>query len=198
MVKIKIVLEGLDGCGKDTQIALLKEKLDFTHFKYPTNEFPSLREYLEKKRELGPKSLFLLFLADIANEQEKLEDTLELSIIDRYIFSTICYDNHFSYGQAKDLVSDIGFVRPDMVILLDLPPEVAYKRKMEQKKKEGVSPDRYDEDAEYLKHVRERFLTLKEDSFMCDKWVVLDATKSPKELHKEILKLFKAMGTDTM
>ena len=191
VIDIKIVFEGVDGCGKDTQIALLKEKLDFTHFKYPTDTFPSLREYLEKKRELSPKSLFLLFLADIANEQEKLADMLELSVIDRYVFSTIAYDKHFSYGQAKDLVSDIGFVRPDLVILLDLPPEVAYKRKMEQKEAEGVSPDRYDEDVEYLKHVRERFLTLKEDSFMCDSWVVLDATKSPKELHEEILKLLK-------
>ena len=189
MVKIKVVFEGVDGCGKDTQIALLREKLDFTHFKYPTEAFPSIREYLEKKREISPKSLFLLFLADIANEQEKVEDTLELSIIDRYVFSTIAYDKNFSYGQAKDLVSDIGFVRPDIVILLDLPPEVAYKRKMEQKEAEGVSPDRYDEDVEYLKHVRDRFLTLKEDSFMCERWVVLDATKSPQELHAEILKL---------
>ena len=191
MIDIKVVFEGQDGCGKSSQIALLKEKLDFTHFKYPTDEFPSLREYLEKKREVSPKSLFLLFLADIADGQEKLEDTLELSLIDRYVFSTIAYDKHFSYGQAKDLVSDIGFVRPDLVILLDLPPEVAYKRKVEQKSAEGASPDRYDEDVEYLKHVRERFLTLKEDSFLCERWVVLDATKPKEELHKEILKLLE-------
>ncbi len=188
---IKLVFEGQDGCGKDTQIALLKDKIDFTHFKYPTPEFPSIREYLEKKRSIEPKSLFLLFLADIANEQEKLADTLETCIIDRYVFSTIAYDKHFPYGQAKDLVSDINFVRPDTVILLDLPPEVAHERKIKQKKKEGKSPDRYDEDIEYLKHVRERFLTLKEDSFLCPNWVVLDATKSPEELHKEILKLLK-------
>ncbi|MBD3397667.1 dTMP kinase [Candidatus Micrarchaeota archaeon] len=186
---IKFVLEGVDGCGKDTQIALLKEKIDFTHFKYPTPEFPSIREYLEKKREISPKSLFLLFLADIANEQERLADTLETCIIDRYVFSTIAYDKHFSYGQAKDLVSDIGFVRPDKVILLDLSPEVAHERKIKQKQKEGKDPDRYDEDTGYLKHVRERFLTLKEDSFLCQEWVVLDATKPPGELHKEILKL---------
>jgi dTMP kinase len=188
---IKLVFEGQDGCGKDTQIALLKEKIDFTHFKYPTPEFPSIREYLEKKREISPKSLFLLFLADIANEQEKLEDTLETCIIDRYVFSTIAYDKHFPYGQAKDLVSDMDFVRPDIVVLLDLPPEVAHERKMKQKEKEGVSPDRYDEDIEYLKHVRERFLTLKEDSFLCPNWVVLDATKSPEELHTEIMKLLE-------
>lgn len=188
---IKVVFEGVDGCGKDTQIALLNDKVDFTHFKYPTPEFPSIREYLEKKRSIEPKSLFLLFLADIANEQEKLADTLETCIIDRYVFSTIAYDKHYPYGQAKDLVSDINFVRPDTVILLDLPPEIAHERKIKQKEKEGKSPDRYDEDIDYLKHVRERFLTLKEDSFLCPNWVVLDATKPPEELHKEILKLLK-------
>ncbi len=189
---IKLVLEGVDGCGKDTQIALLKEKIDFTHFKYPTSEFPSIREYLEKKREIAPKSLFLLFLADIANEQEKLSDTPETCLIDRYVFSTIAYDRHLSYENAKGLVSEIGFVAPDKVILLDLPPEVAHERKMKQKEEEGVSPDRYDEDINYLGHVRERLLRLKEDSFLCQDWVVLDATKPPEELHEEILKLLKS------
>ncbi|MFP3950173.1 MAG: dTMP kinase [Candidatus Micrarchaeia archaeon] len=186
---IKIVIEGQDGCGKDTQIALLKEKIDFIHFKYPTPEFPSIREYLEKKREVSPKSLFLLFLADIANEQEKLGGTRETCIIDRYVFSTIAYDRHFSYGNAKGLVSEIGFLAPDKVLLLDLPPEVAHGRKMKQKEEEGVSPDRYDEDIEYLGHVRERLLKLKDDSFLCPDWVVLDATKPPEELHMKVLGL---------
>ena len=123
MVSIKLVFEGIDGCGKDTQIALLKDKIDFTHFKYPTPEFPSIREYLEKKRSIEPKSLFLLFLSDIANEQEKLADTLETCIIDRYVFSTIAYDKYFPYGQAKDLVSDIDFVRPDTVLPMMYMPD---------------------------------------------------------------------------
>ena len=184
-----VVIDGVDGCGKDTQIALLKEKLDFTHFKYPTPAFPSIREYLEKKREISPKSLFLLFLADIANEQEKLADASGTSIIDRYVFSTIAYDKHFTYEKAKELVSGMGFLRPDKAILLDLPPEVAHERKIRQKSLEGISPDRYDEDIGYLGHVRERLLKLKEDSFLCPEWVVLDATKPPEELHREILGL---------
>ncbi|MBD3389426.1 AAA family ATPase [Candidatus Micrarchaeota archaeon] len=186
---MKIVFEGQDGCGKDTQLALLKEKIEFTHFKYPTPAFPSIREYLEKKREIFPKSLFLLFLADIANEQEKLADSPGASIIDRYVFSTIAYDRHFTYEKAKELVSGMGFLRPDKVILLDLPPQVAHERKMRQKSQEGISPDRYDEDTEYLTHVRERFLMLNEDSFLCPEWVVLDATMPPEELHREILGL---------
>jgi dTMP kinase len=191
---MKVVFEGIDGCGKDTQISLLRGKLDFTHFKYPTPSFPSIREYLENKRSIAPKSLFLLFLADIANEQEKLADAPGTCIIDRYVFSTIAYDSAFQYGQAKDLVQDFGFVRPDLVVLFDLPPETAHGRKMKQKEKEGVSPDRYDVDVEYLAQVRERFLLLAKDSFLCPDWAVLDATRPPGELHKEILKLLKPQG----
>ena len=188
---MKLLIEGADGSGKGTQIALLKNKLGFAHFKYPTSSFPILREYLEKKRELSPQSRFLLFLADIANEQGKLAETPGLCVIDRYVMSTIAYDTHYPYEKAKSLVSGMGFLRPDIVVLLDLPPGVACQRKKGQKEKEGKSPDRYDEDLEFLKHVRERFLKLMEDSFLCDKWVVLDATKPPEELHNEIMGLIK-------
>jgi thymidylate kinase len=99
--------------------------------------------------------------------------------------------DEFSYGQAKDIVSDIGFTRPDIVFLLDLPAEVACARKQEQKKKEGVPPDRYDLDVDYLSKVRNRFLMLKEDSFLCSRWVVLDATRPVEEIHTEILMMLK-------
>ena len=65
-----IVAEGGDGCGKNTQIDLLKKKLEFEFFKYPTKNFPIIEDYLEGRIALHPKSLFLLFLADIAEEQE--------------------------------------------------------------------------------------------------------------------------------
>lgn len=184
----KIVLfEGGDGCGKDTQVALLKEKLNFSHFKYPTHNFPILWEFLQKKRTLSLQALFHLFLSDIADEQEKLSSTKGLRIIDRYVLSTIAYDSHYSYEDAKAIVKASSFIKPDIVFLLDLPPEVARERKMKQKQSENVEPDRYDLDVARLSKVRERFLKLAEDSFLCKKWVVLDANKPAEELHSEIL-----------
>ena len=44
MGKKIVVLEGLDGCGKDTQIELLKKAHEFSIFQYPTSNFPLLRE----------------------------------------------------------------------------------------------------------------------------------------------------------
>ncbi len=183
-----IVFEGIDGCGKETQIRLLREKIaDAVVFKYPTKSFQMLNDYLEKKVELAPKSLFLLFLSDIANEQRRVKAALEEGktvILDRYVFSTIAYEvNEFLYPQAKKIVEGIGFLKPDMVLLLDITPEVSQERKAKQK-----ALDRYEENVEYLRRVRENFLRLHEEKFLCEDWRKIDGTKSIEEVHGEIVK----------
>lgn len=183
-----IVVEGIDGCGKETQIKLLREKYANTEvFKYPTKSFQMLNDYLEKRLELSPKSLFLLFLSDIANEQEIVRVALDAGktvILDRYVFSTISYelaDIHFP--QAKKTVEGLGFLKPDKVILLDIPAEVSQDRKRKQKQL-----DRYEENTEYLKKVRNNFLRLCEESFLCPNWRKIDASQSVEDVHREIVK----------
>jgi dTMP kinase len=183
-----VVIEGIDGCGKGAQIALLRERFpEAAIFKYPTHTFQMLNDYLEKKLELAPKSLFLLFLSDIANEQRKIKSALEEGktvILDRYVFSTIAYEvNEFLYPQAKKIVEGIGFLKPDMVMLLDITPEVSQERKTKQK-----ALDRYEENVEYLRKVRENFLRLHEEKFLCGDWRKIDGTKSIEEVHREIVK----------
>lgn len=184
-----IVFEGIDGCGKETQIKMLREKIpDSVVFKYPTKSFQMLNDYLEKKFELSSKSLFLLFLSDIANEQELVRVALDSGktvILDRYVFSTISYelaDIHFP--QAKKIVEGLGFIKPDKVMLLDIPPEVSQERKKKQKKL-----DRYEENREYLARVRGNFLRLFEESFLCTNWKKLDASKPVEDVHKEIMRV---------
>ncbi len=119
-----IVFEGIDGSGKETQINFLKQKFGFAHFKYPTRNFGILNDYLEKKVKLSSKSLFHLFLADIADEQEKISDSQsknKITILDRYVFSTIAYEvDGINYGNAKKIVEASNFIKPDLVIYLDL------------------------------------------------------------------------------
>jgi dTMP kinase len=183
-----IVIEGLDGCGKSVQIELLKKKFpDALFLKYPTANFSMLNDYLEKKVELDPKSLFLLFLSDIANEQEKIKQAEEegkMVVLDRYVFSTIAYElDSIDYDQAKKIIESIDFIKPEKVILLDISPDVSQERKKAQK-----NLDRYESDVEYLGKVRNNFLKLYEDKFLCNDWVKIDATKSVEEIHEEIMK----------
>jgi dTMP kinase len=187
-IHMLVVFEGIDGCGKETQIKLLKEKRpDAVVFKYPTRTFHMLNDYLEKKLELAPKSLFLLFLSDIANEQKKVKEAMDagkLVILDRYVFSTISYElNEFHLPQAKKIVEGIGFLKPDRVILLDITAEVSQERKSKQK-----ALDRYEEDREFLRKVRDNYLRLDEEKFLSTEWKRIDASKSVEAVHKDVMK----------
>jgi dTMP kinase len=174
-----IVIEGIDGCGKDTQIELLKKKFDFRHFKYPTNKFSILRNYLDKKVSLDKKGLFLLFLADIADEQPEVANA-KSAIADRYIYSTLAYElGAFDFEKSKKIIEDIGYIKPDLVILLDVSPETVQKRKAAQKQL-----DRYESDLSYLRQVRERFLKLAASSFHAKRWAVINAEDSVENVNK--------------
>jgi dTMP kinase len=183
-----IVMEGIDGCGKETQIRLLKESREFSIYKYPTDNFQMLDDYLKRRITLDPKSLFLLFLADIAEEQALIADELKKGktvILDRYVFSTIAYElGAVGYGRAKKIIEETGFLKPDKVILMDIPPSVSQERKKRQKEL-----DRYEENVKYLEKVRNDFLKLAEENFMAKKWFKIDASKDISSINKELLKI---------
>ncbi|MFA5076977.1 MAG: dTMP kinase [Candidatus Micrarchaeia archaeon] len=184
-----IVFEGIDGSGKDTQLELLKRGLKFDHFKYPTKKFGILNDYLEKKIALGSKSLFHLFLADIANEQEAVAKS-ELAVLDRYVFSTIAYElDGINYANAKKIIEASSFLKPDLVIYLDLTPEISQARKSRQK-----ALDRYEESASYLGGVRANYLKLFKDKFLTDNWRLVDASKGIEEVHTQILATLRGAG----
>ena len=186
-----IVVDGVDGTGKNTQIELIKQKHDCVVFKYPTAKYQMLNDYLEKKVTLDPKALFLLFLADIAEDQKNVKKALDegrLVILDRYVFSTISYEvNSIDYENGKKIVEGIGFLKPDMVLLLDIDAKTSQERKKAQKKL-----DRYEENAEYLEKVRSNFLKLAEERFLTTNWHKIDATGDINSVHQEIMKLLAA------
>ncbi|MBD3210592.1 dTMP kinase [Candidatus Micrarchaeota archaeon] len=185
---ILVVLEGIDGTGKNTQIELLKKKLDCVIFKYPTSKYEMLNDYLEKKSSPDPKALFLLFLADIADGQENVKKALEEEktvILDRYVFSTISYEvNGIDFENGKKIVGSVGYLKPDMVLLLDIDAETSQERKSRQKEL-----DRYEENSAYLENVRANFLRLHEERFLTPNWHRIDATKSIDAVHEEIMRL---------
>lgn len=184
-----LVIEGLDGCGKDTQIRLLKEKFpDIVVFKYPTLRYTLLKDYLEQKIELAPKAIFLLFLADIAEDQKNLRKALsekKTIILDRYVFSTIAYElKGITYERGKQIVEGIKYLKPDVVILLDIDQKTSQTRKGQQKKL-----DRYEKDMKYLEKVRSNFLKLYEEKFLTENWHKIDASRDVKAVHASIMKL---------
>lgn len=184
-----IVIEGIDGTGKGTQIQMLTKSIPSAVFvKYPTPKFDILSRYLEKKLNLSKKSVFLTFLADIADDQPRIHQLLKEGktvIMDRYVLSTIAYElDEFGQEKARRMVSELDLIKPDKIILLDIEIDQAMKRKANQK-----SPDRYEEDKKHLIKVRERFGDLYKERFLSTNWHRVDASRTIEQVHLDIMSL---------
>lgn len=133
-----IVMEGIDGSGKSTHRKLLGEYLEENGYPTLVTSEPShgrmgklLREYLQED-DTPPMVDTLLFAADRVEHLEKeIKPALaegKMVITERYNFSSMAYQA----AQGMDmlwLTQVNSFVlMPDLVILLDLPPESAIPR----------------------------------------------------------------------
>lgn len=133
-----IVFEGVDHCGKTTQIDLAEKWLrsrGHAVLRYrepggtPTGE--RIRNVLlDWKLEIGPVCEMLLFMASrVQLLDQQITPALEagyLVLLDRYWFSTYAYQG-FAGALGTDRVitqvSILNLRRPDLVVMLDGDPE---------------------------------------------------------------------------
>lgn len=144
-----IVLEGLDGSGKSTQVRLLREylekvcpKLEYIHF--PRYDAPVygeligrfLRGDFGKINEVHPQLVALLYAEDrhgaVPDINKGLEDGGTV-LLDRYVYSNLAYqcakmpDKEGAERLREWILNtefgDFGEPRPDVNIFLDVPME---------------------------------------------------------------------------
>jgi dTMP kinase len=117
-------------------------------------------------------------------------------VVDRFAGSTLAYQG---YGRglpveevrrACDLAS--GGRWPDLSVLLDMPREVAERRRAAQQAQlPGVSPDRIEaEEPEFHRRVNEGFREIAAND--TEHWVVLDGSASAAEVAVEVLGAVRA------
>lgn len=142
-----IVLEGLDGAGKSTQVKLLREyletvcpRLEYIHF--PRYDAPVYGNLIGKYLRGGfgpmssvhPQLVALLFAEDrraAADSMRKAMDEGATVLLDRYVYSNMAYQcaKLESDEEAEELrewiigteYGDFGIPRPDLNIFLDVP-----------------------------------------------------------------------------
>lgn len=138
-----IVIEGGDGAGKDTQIALLKKEFGEEHFFFvkdpgSTDIGTEIRQIVLHNELVAKDTELLLLLAARAQMvAEKIIPALEAGkhvISNRFSQSTIAYQIHGRertdmYDTVK-VMSDFacGGLRPDLLVYLDCPPETGLER----------------------------------------------------------------------
>lgn len=142
-----IVLEGLDGAGKSTQISLLKEHfatlgLEVEYLHFPRFEAPVYGDMIARflRGDLGsiesvhPMLVALLFAEDRRDASRLLREWLEsgrVVILDRYIYSNIAFQcaKIKDKSLAKELrnwIFDLEFEKykipvPSLNLFLDVP-----------------------------------------------------------------------------
>lgn len=187
-----IVFEGIDGSGKETQVNAIAEhfksqRMQFILKKYPSGRTKEVKSHLLGEKELSPEDLFVHFLKDIRADQFEIQDAVskgKFAVLDRYVFSTLAYQGvALGYERGKAAIMQMGFLSPDLVILLDVEPAEGMKRKAGMK-----ALDRFERDFEFLGKVRENYLRMERERFLCDSWLKIDASASPKDISLQIQK----------
>ena len=156
-----IVLEGLDGAGKSTQIAKLRDMFrargvesEYLHF--PRFDAPVYGELIARflRGDLGsvesvnPYLVALLYAGDRAAAAATIRGWLsdgKVVIVDRYVYSNIGYQcAKLPRGEARNMLKDwilhteyeeFAIPRPDLSLFLDVP--FAFTEKKLSETREG-------------------------------------------------------------
>lgn len=191
-----VCIEGIDGCGKSTQAALLTKYLGAKFFKFPNKNSPTgklIYEHLEhrwnaKFSEEEKRSVFeehnlnaLIFQAlQVANRMELAVELSKLKsknvVLDRY------WPSGYAYGKADGLdgqyLIDLHeyLPQPDLFLLLDVDLKDSSERRPERR-------DRYEKNPGLLEKVVTNYRMLWQTMAQSQpsKWMVIDARKSKEE-----------------
>ena len=181
-----IVLEGIDGSGKSTQVRRLAQGHDFdVTFQFGATEVGSaIRSILldPSNRRLDDRTEAMLIIADKAQHVREIVrpalDSGRTVVSDRYCASTLPYQG---YGRGLDrrlLDEMMQFatqgLAPDLTVLLDIDIAAARGRLGDQRdriERAGI---------EFYQRVRDGYLKLAAQH--PDSWVVIDAAGSVDEV----------------
>ena len=185
-----INLEGIDGCGKSTQSKFLMDKFESNNeeiilLKEPTNGKygQKLWEMLSGKIEANTEEILELFVLDRREHvTQKIRPALDegkIVLMDRYYYSTMAYQGAAGIDVNRIRKDNEFAPKPDIVLIFDLPADLAMKRVR------GHSVADVFEKEEYLEKVRKAYLNLENDSLVR----IIDATGTPKKIFDEVWRL---------
>jgi len=197
-----ITFEGSEGCGKSTQIRLLRERLEERGIPFLITREPggtklgeSIRHLLKFAPEgagMCAESELLLFAASRAQlVRQIIEPTLEdgrLVIADRFLDSTEVYQG-FARGLEAEAVRGVnqlavGTCRPDLTILLDMDASLAWERARRASRVEGTEDRMEAEATAFYNAVRNGYLELARRE--PERIVVIDAHQEEETVASEI------------
>lgn len=195
-----ITFEGIDGCGKSTQVRLLASELRVRGVPVVATREPGgtplgqkLRAaLLDVQEQVDPLTELLVFAADRAQHVRRhLLPALEQNQVvlsDRYADATVAYQGA-GRGFDPKLIAEIvelatGGLQPDLTLLFDL--SVAESAVRTRKRVKAKRTDRLDiEDAEFHTRVRNAYVEIARAS--PERFRIIDARGSVEETHHVVM-----------
>jgi dTMP kinase len=199
-----ITFEGIEGCGKTTQIKRLARRLEESGIRLISTLEPGgtrigqdIRKVLldSQNAHLAPLAELILYAADRAQHIEEIIkpalDQGKWVLCDRFFDATVAYQGS---GRGLDMLliktlNDLVTkgIRPDLTLLLDCPPETGIERAIKRINLNGeAGQDRFErEKMEFHKRVREGYLEIARRE---QRFAVIDATLSEDQVEEEIFK----------
>lgn len=201
-----ITFEGIEGCGKTTQVERLAARLDRQGIKYIKTLEPGGTEIGNSIRKIlldsGNTNLFsltelVLYIADRAQHMaEVIKPALVQNrwvICDRFFDATVAYQG-FGRGQDMDLINRLNDivtqgVKPDITILMDCPEDIGLSRALERNRDLSQEDQgRFEkEKIDFHRKVRQGYLKLGEMNR--DRFIIVDASQSVDQVEKDIMKI---------
>ncbi len=201
-----ITFEGIEGCGKSTQVKRLSGRLSDQKIPYIVTLEPGGTKLGEKIRQIlldsnnnriFPLTELILYAADRAQHvEEVIKPALETGkwvICDRFFDATVAYQG-FARGQDMGLIRILNKkaaqgLRPDITFLFDCPVEVGLHRARKRNRdlsQEGQ--DRFErEKMDFHRDVRKGYLEIAGSEGK--RFVIIDASRSEDDVESEILRV---------
>lgn len=218
-----IVIEGIDGSGKLTQLRLLLNYFDRESIKFATFDFPQygktffgdfagrfLNGEFGHFSRINPYLASFPYAADRWQVKDKIWQAIydgRLVICNRYTPSSIYQAAKIKPPQRKKFFQWVetleheifGIPRPNLVIFLHVPlvfAQTMISKKNKRKYLDGKIKDQYEKDVKYLKKVEDLYLdTVKENK----SWIKVDCVEnnkiiSPEAIHNKIIIILGKKG----
>jgi dTMP kinase len=204
-----IVFEGVDGSGKSTLIKSLATELTNQAKPYILTREPGGTPLAEEIRKLllrvenevpSPRTELLLYEASRAQHVDRVIlpalDAGKWVVCDRFAASSVAFQ---SYARGLPLADvewlnqyAIDRAQPDLTVLLDLSIDESQRRLQSRIKSDGGTHDRLEnEKRQFHEKVRQGYL--EQARANPSGWLVLDATLSPTDLFKELMRNLKRL-----